>query len=197
MKSVKYILLDLGGVLYGVDYGLTLQGLGLSAEALPALLQDPTLAAYEKGELSTEAFLQGWKNRFPHLTERDLIDAWNAMLLGPLPEAEKVLQILASSYSLALLSNTNDLHLTIVEPHIAPWRKYFVEVFFSNRISRRKPEPAAYRYVLDELGWQPQNTLFIDDNSLNVQAAQALGCLGYCIARNQPELILRQLGLYD
>jgi FMN phosphatase YigB (HAD superfamily) len=89
MKSVKYILLDLGGVLYGVDYGLTLQGLGLSAEALPALLQDPTLAAYEKGELSTEAFLQGWKSRFPHLTERDLIDAWNAMLLGPLPEAER------------------------------------------------------------------------------------------------------------
>jgi HAD superfamily hydrolase (TIGR01509 family) len=72
-----------------------------------------------------------------------------------------------------------------------------VEVFFSNRISRRKPEPAAYRYVLDELGWQPQNTLFIDDNSLNVQAAQALGCLGYCIARNQPELILRQLELSD
>jgi len=195
MKAVKYILLDLGGVLYGLDYGRTLRGLGLSSEALAALLQDPTLAAYEKGELSTEAFLQGWKNRFPHLTERDLIEAWNAMLLGPLPQAEKVLRTLASAYPLALLSNTNELHLTLVEPQIAPWRKYFAGVFFSNRISRRKPEPASYLYVLSELGWQPQNTLFIDDNSINVHAAQALGCLGYCIDRNQPELILQHLEL--
>ncbi len=195
MKAVKYILLDLGGVLYELDYGRTLQGLGLSSDALPALLQDPTLAAYEKGELSTEAFLQGWKNRFPHLTEGDLIGAWNAMLIGPLPQAETILASLASSYPLALLSNTNDLHLTIVEPQITPWRKYFVEVFFSNRIFRRKPEPASYLYVLNELGWQPQNTLFIDDNSINVYAAQALGCLGYCLERNRPELILRQLEL--
>lgn len=195
MKAVKYILLDLGGVLYELDYGRTLRGLGLSPEALPALLQDPTLAAYEKGELSTEAFLRGWKNRFAHLTERDLIEAWNAMLLGPLPQAEPILASLASSYPLALLSNTNDLHLIIVEPQIAPWRKYFVEVFFSNCISRRKPEPESYLYVLNELGWQPQSTLFIDDNSINVHAAQALGCLGYCIERNRPELILRYLEL--
>jgi len=197
MKAVKYILLDLGGVLYGLDYGRTLRGLGLSFEALSALLQDPTLAAYEKGELSTEAFLQGWKSRFPHLTEGELIEAWNAMLLGPLPRAEKVLRILASAYPLALLSNTNELHLTVVEPQIAPWKSYFIETFFSNRLKKRKPEPASYLHVLGELGWRPQNTLFVDDNSINVEAARAVGCLSYHVERNRPERILQLLELSD
>jgi FMN phosphatase YigB (HAD superfamily) len=38
-----------------------------------------------------------------------------------------------------------------------------------------KPEPAIYRHVLNELGVQPEETLFLDDKLVNIEAAQALG----------------------
>lgn len=181
------LLLDLGGVLYGVDYLRTVLLLGLSPQDLPALLQDPTLAQYEKGLLSTEAFLAAWQTRFPHLDRKALIQAWNAMLLGPLPEAEGVLKALAAQYPLALLSNTNDLHLAVVEPQIAAWKPYFVAWFFSNRIHRRKPDPETYLFVVEQLGWAPHRTLFVDDSPLNLQGARAAGLQTYHLTPpNQP-----------
>jgi FMN phosphatase YigB (HAD superfamily) len=38
-----------------------------------------------------------------------------------------------------------------------------------------KPDPAIYRHVLKELGTQPEETLFLDDKLVNVEAAEALG----------------------
>lgn len=187
MSKIRHILLDLGGVLYGVEYHRTTRALGLPDEELPLLLNDPMLLSYEKGECSTEAFIAHWQNRFPDFTVETLIDAWNAMLLGPLPEAEAVLQELSAHFSLALLSNTNDLHLSIVEPEILPWSRYFTDMFFSNRIHRRKPEPDTYQYVLRELGWSAHETLFIDDSRRNVEAAQAVGLTTYLLyPANQP-----------
>lgn len=188
---IRHLLLDLGGVLYGVDYHRTTSALGLPDDALPHLLSDPILAEYEKGTLSTEAFLTHWAKRFPALSREALIDAWNAMLLGPLPAAEAVLAQLAKHFSLALLSNTNDLHLAIVEPAIAPWRPYFAGMFFSNRLHRRKPDPETYLHVLDELGWHPEETLFIDDSLSNVEGAQQAGLhVHHFFPPNQPEKLI-------
>ncbi len=191
MNDVDYLLLDLGGVLYGVDYGRTLEKLGVAAQNLAALLQDPTLAAYEKGDISTETFLQAWQKRFPHLSQEALQEAWNAMLLGPLPQAEKVLQTLSAHYPLALLSNTNELHLTIVEPQITPWKSYFIETFFSNRLKKRKPDPDTYFYVLKKLDWPAEKTLFVDDNAANITGASMAGLKTYLLPPNSPELLLK------
>ncbi len=191
MKDVEYLLLDLGGVLYGVDYGRTLEKLGVAAQNLAALLQDPTLAAYEKGEITTENFLQAWQKRFPHLSPQALQEAWNAMLLGPLPQAENILQTLSAYYPLALLSNTNDLHLSIVEPQINPWKPYFIEYFFSNRLKKRKPDPDTYLHVLKKLGWPAEKTLFVDDSMTNIAGASTAGLKAYLIPPNSPELLLK------
>jgi len=188
---IRHILLDLGGVLYGVEYTRTTEALGLPPEALPTLLQDPVLAEYEKGLLTTEAFLAHWQRRFPHLSEAELIDAWCAMLRGPLPEAETLLAKLYPHFSLALFSNTNDLHLAIVEPEIMPWSVYFTDMFFSNRLHLRKPEPEAYQTVLARLGWAPAETLFIDDSPTNIAGAQAAGMHTYLLhPPNQPLALL-------
>ncbi len=193
MKGIEYVLLDLGGVVYGVDYEQTIKKLGLAPQDLPALLQEPTLAAYEKGELSTQNFLNAWHKRFPHLSPQALEEAWNAMLLGPLPQAEKILQTLSAHYPLALLSNTNDLHLSLVEPQIAPWKPYFTEMFFSNRLKKRKPDPETYLYVLELLGWAPEKTLFVDDSAANIAGASKAGLKTYQIPPNRPSLLLELL----
>jgi FMN phosphatase YigB (HAD superfamily) len=38
-----------------------------------------------------------------------------------------------------------------------------------------KPDPAIYRHVLKELGTRPEETLFLDDKLVNIEAARALG----------------------
>ncbi|MEN3040406.1 MAG: HAD family phosphatase [Bacteroidia bacterium] len=176
---IRNLLLDLGGVLYGVDYERTALALGLAREALPTLLEDPVLAEYEKGMISTDGFLTHWQKRFPAFSREQLIAAWNAMLLGILPESETVLSTLSQTFQIALLSNTNELHLSRVEPEIQPWAKYFTGMFYSNRIQYRKPEPESYIYVLSQLGWKAEETLFIDDNLTNVQGAQRVGLHAY------------------
>lgn len=193
-SPIRNLLLDLGGVLYGVDYVRTAQALGLTPSQLPELLNDPSLQAYERGQLTTADFLKHWQARFPDYSLSQLIAAWNAMLLGPLPETPAILQQLAERFPLALLSNTNDLHLEGVEPAIAPWKPYFVEVFFSNRIGRRKPDPDTYRYVVERLGWALEHTLFVDDSPANVAGARAAGLRAWLLKPpNQPALLLNLL----
>lgn len=193
-EPIQHLLLDLGGVLYGVEYVRTAHALGFPTNRLPELLNDPSLAAYECGQLSTEEFLEYWQARFPTHTPAQLIAAWNAMLLGPLPEASVVLERLSLRFSMALLSNTNDLHLKHVEPAIAAWKPYFQEVFFSNRIGRRKPDPETYRYVLERLGWAPEHTLFIDDSPANIAGARAAGLRAWLLEPpNEPRVLLSLL----
>jgi putative hydrolase of the HAD superfamily len=38
-----------------------------------------------------------------------------------------------------------------------------------------KPDPAIYRYTLVKLGTQPEETLFLDDKPVNVEAAREVG----------------------
>lgn len=48
----------------------------------------------------------------------------------------------------------------------------------SAEIGKSKPDPAAYRFVLEKLGLPAEAVLFIDDRVENVAAAQALGLQG-------------------
>jgi putative hydrolase of the HAD superfamily len=45
----------------------------------------------------------------------------------------------------------------------------------SSRVGLRKPDPAIYRLVCDELGIEPQEAVFLDDLGVNLKPARALG----------------------
>ena len=56
----------------------------------------------------------------------------------------------------------------------------FDHVTLSYEIRSVKPEPAAYEHCLEGLGSpSPEQTLFLDDRSANVEAAKALGIQGF------------------
>jgi putative hydrolase of the HAD superfamily len=38
-----------------------------------------------------------------------------------------------------------------------------------------KPDPAIYLHTLEQLGTRPEETLFIDDKMVNIEAARKLG----------------------
>jgi putative hydrolase of the HAD superfamily len=55
------------------------------------------------------------------------------------------------------------------------WLPRFDALVWSFQLRMAKPDPAIYRYVLNELGTRPEETLFLDDKLVNVEAAIAMG----------------------
>jgi HAD superfamily hydrolase (TIGR01509 family) len=73
-----------------------------------------------------------------------------------------------------VLSNSNALHWPRVlnEMGLGP---AFDRHFVSHLTGRIKPDLEAFEHVTDSLRCMPEHVLFLDDNVLNVEAAQSLG----------------------
>jgi epoxide hydrolase-like predicted phosphatase len=91
-------------------------------------------------------------------------------------EVVRILRRLRGKYKVAVLSNA--------PPGLDQWlrrwriRDLFDVVFCSAEEGLVKPDPAAYRAVLERLGVEPNEAVFVDDLPENVAAAQALGLQG-------------------
>jgi putative hydrolase of the HAD superfamily len=79
----------------------------------------------------------------------------------------------ASGTRLALLSNAG---FDFSDPfRFSPMGQYFERIFVSAEMNALKPEPAIYLEVASELGITPEQMVFIDNKSVNTDAAAALG----------------------
>jgi putative hydrolase of the HAD superfamily len=75
--------------------------------------------------------------------------------------------------STALLSNSwGDSYLR------DGWDEMFDVVVISGEVGMRKPEPRIFRFVVERLGRQPDECVFVDDHDVNVRAAAELGLVG-------------------
>jgi putative hydrolase of the HAD superfamily len=95
----------------------------------------------------------------------------------------------------AILSNMGDNVLENIEHEFA-WIHQFDVLVWSFQLRMAKPDPAIYRYTLNKLGTQPEETLFIDDKLVNIEAAQALGMKGIefsTVEKLRADLIANQL----
>ena len=74
----------------------------------------------------------------------------------------------------AILSNMGDSVLANIEREF-DWLPQFDVLVWSFQHKMAKPDPAIYKIALDGLGTRPEETLFIDDKLVNIEAARALG----------------------
>jgi putative hydrolase of the HAD superfamily len=89
---------------------------------------------------------------------------------------EALRRIKAAGLPLALLTNnftTSDVQEH--RPDVAEAMALFDVVVESSKAGVRKPDPAAYRLVLDELAVRPEEVVFLDDLGINLKPARALG----------------------
>ena len=84
---------------------------------------------------------------------------------------------LKPKYKIALFSNfTSDLdHLL---QNVFNIYHLFDNVFNSSLMKLAKPDPASFKHVIKELGIKPEEAIFIDDRTENVDAANGLGIRG-------------------
>ncbi|MDD5272074.1 MAG: HAD-IA family hydrolase, partial [Methylovulum sp.] len=52
---------------------------------------------------------------------------------------------------------------------------FFHKVYYSCEINLRKPDAEIFEFVLQENGLKPEETVFIDDTLVHIQAAQSIG----------------------
>lgn len=111
----------------------------------------------------------------------DIQQAWNQILIGFRLPSLQYLQGLKERYSLYLLSNTNGIHKKSFEETLmkatghATLDFFFTKTYYSHLMQRRKPYKNTYRFVLENAGITPGETLFIDDSVTNVQGAARAG----------------------
>ena len=74
----------------------------------------------------------------------------------------------------AILSNMGDSVLESIQREFK-WLDDFDVLVWSYQLHIAKPDPQIYLHTLEKLGTRPEETLFIDDKRVNVDAALALG----------------------
>ncbi len=186
-QHVRHIIFDLGGVLLNLDYGATeraFAALGIPdfKQRFSQLSQDSFFDDWETGKISEEDFLAGMRKAAAQkgLTDAQIIDAWNAMLLDFPLRRLQLLQQLRNQFDLFLLSNTNAIHevafnqLLMKTCGFNTIAHFFDKVYYSHRVGLRKPGAEIFQRILDENGLQPQHTLFIDDSPQHIETAKSL-----------------------
>lgn len=138
---------------------------------------------YEVGAFSEGSFLHRLQRLTSGIvTERQLVDAWNAML-GPLNKKRfQMITSLKKKYHLYLLSNTNHTHLQYFHKYLKETQfienfeeRYFAKAYYSHQIRLSKPDPKVYEYVIKDAQIRPEESLFIDDTIANVESAKEVG----------------------
>ena len=184
MQPIKNILFDLGNVLFDIDERTAADNLAALAD-VDRLPDDTHLAIghYERGNWSTERFINYFL-RFakPGTHAKQVVDAWNSMMVGMRPEMLIFLEKISSQYPTYLLSNINELHFNWFMNHMEKEHqitdfseRFFRKTYYSHLIGHRKPDAECFEFVVKDAGFKPGETLFIDDKPDNTAAAATLG----------------------
>ena len=130
LQGIKNIIFDLGGVIYAIDYLATIRafkdlGIKNSEQIYAKAGQSDLFDALETGRISKAEFLREIKGYLnSSISDDDVINSWNAMLIDFMPDALKCLKALNGDYRIFLLSNTNEIHIKEIKSRVG-------EVFYS------------------------------------------------------------------
>lgn len=180
--AVRAVVFDYGMVLTGppdpVAHANLTRITGLPAGKLDALYWADR-HAFDEGKLNGHSYWQGIVREAGLNLDSAAIEElihWDArlwMALNP-PILAWAEALRARGIRTAILSNMGDTVLRSMEREFE-WLKRFDVLVWSYQLGIAKPDPSIYRYTLEKLGTQPEETLFIDDRQVNVEAAAALG----------------------
>lgn len=193
IKNIDFLLFDLGNVIINIDYEFTINQLN---KLLPKEKKQLTTSffpskfhkQYEKGLISTAEFRSEVRNHFMEDWSDDQIDnIWNSLLKNIPEERIDLIKKLRDGYGLAVLSNTNELHIQrlneilLAHYNIPSLHSLFDQVYFSHELQLAKPDVEIYEEVAKRLNTNPEKILFFDDLIENLNGAQKVNFRTYLI----------------
>jgi glucose-1-phosphatase len=199
--QLRAIIFDIGRVLLRVDISRALAGLAENIPLSPdeiwsAISNDPRWTDWQEGRISPHDWhLHLAKRLGGSLTFEQFVDSWNRAL-DPAPILENsFLEKLSRRYRLALLSNTDPIHVAHMNATYN-FLRFFPARIYSCSVGVSKPNPLIYREALRAVKLRAEEAVYIDDIPAYVEAAQRLGMAS--IPFRSPERLetdLRALGV--
>ena len=169
VTPIKNIIFDLGGVLINLNYQLTRIAFeNLGVQDFDAFYTqhkaNPLFENLEVGAIEPETFYEALRKATGlTLSNAQLENAWNAMLLDFPADRLQWLDQIKNKYNIYLFSNTNAIHykaFTTIYAQTAPliglnpnFNHFFIEAHYSHTLGQRKPDVAAFE------AWKKSNVI--------------------------------------
>jgi FMN phosphatase YigB (HAD superfamily) len=191
-KKIKNIIFDYGNVIFTIDFKRTqsaFKALGMNNvdEFYAHKGHHEIFDQFEKGEITATQFRDGIRkvSGHPELTDRQIDDTWNSLLIGVAAGNHELLLSLKGKYRTFLLSNINEIHLDYINNYLK--REFdltgndgfFEKIYYSHLVGKRKPNKDIFEQVLAENNLKPDETLFIDDSPQHLKTATDMGIQTY------------------
>jgi putative hydrolase of the HAD superfamily len=178
------MIFDVGRVIIRVDLSRSFAAFGRREglshlQVLRELEADAHWPDWQEGRMSPRDWHAHLDRKFglSHTFE-EFCTIWNGVL-DPNPILpESLFERLGTQCRLALLSNTDPIHVAHFEATFS-FVRHFPTRVYSCRVGSSKPAPAIYYHTLREIEAVPEEAMFIDDMHENVAAAAALGITAF------------------
>ena len=184
---IRNLLFDLGGVIVDIERqrcvdAFTKLGLPDADSYFVEYSQSGIFLKIEDGSVGVDEFHRFMREKLPvGVTDYQIDTAFQQFIVGiPVHRLEKLRKLRCKGYGIYLLSNTNPIM----------WRGMLANEFGKEGLRREdyfdgmvtsfearacKPDPRIFRAVVENLGIEPSETLFLDDSQVNVKAAVEFG----------------------
>jgi glucose-1-phosphatase len=198
--KVRAIIFDIGRVLIRVNVARAMTGLADGVPLSPeegwsALEKDPRWKDWQEGRMSPQDWHLHVSRRLgSKLSFEQFVAVWNGAL-DPTPiHEEAFLEKLGKEYRLAVLSNTDPLHVAHMEQSYGFFGLFPVRIY-SCSVGASKPNPVIYKEALRACKVRAQEAIYVDDVPAYAQAATQLGMQG--IVFRSPEQLQSDLRKLD
>jgi glucose-1-phosphatase len=182
-RKLRAIVFDIGRVLIRIDVAQAMTGLAAGLSLSPeeiwrAIENDPRWPDWQEGRMSARDWHLHLSRRLgTTFSFEQFTEVWNRVL-DPQPMQESSLfEKLSKNYRLALLSNTDPIHVAHMEATYDFFR-FFPTRIYSCSVGASKPSPIVYLEALRGAKVQSGEAVYIDDIPAYVEAARGLGMAG-------------------
>lgn len=169
------LLFDLGGVLVDLGDPAGAMELPMSNGRFWTLwLGSPLVQQFETGRLGADEFVAAFAGQLGIADTADFGRRLRRWQLPMFDGVESYLRTLTQHSTVALLSNTNEIHWQQVSSRTDVFAG-FARLFLSFETGNAKPQAAAFLDAVNHFACAPGDIVFLDDNADNVAAAHAVG----------------------
>ena len=204
---IKNIIFDVGKVLVEYDPYTYVKKRGYSKEEQETVLNAVFCSAMwlraDRGPIGTKELIEGFVANAPEHEEliRDAYGHAEETVWEMPYTMEWVKDLKKRGYRLYVLSNYGKDLFERTKEHM-PFLPFIDGVVFSHECHLMKPEWEIYKHLCDTYSLLPSESVFIDDNAENIEAARRFGIhgiqfMGYEDAKRRLETLLELDGRDD
>ncbi|RZL38839.1 MAG: HAD family phosphatase [Pedobacter sp.] len=188
MEKFKNIIFDYGNVIFEINFKRTQNalfqlGIPNPEEFFAHKAHNNLFNNFEMAGISEDEFRAGIRTAAnnPDLTDEQIDEAWNSLLIGVSANNHDVLLAVKEKYRTFLLSNNNEIHYKWIINYIKKefgidnYDSFFEKAYFSQIMKLRKPNVNIFEQVIKENNLNPAETLFIDDSPQHIAGAKQAG----------------------